>query len=218
MKRLLVMVATLIVTAHAPAFAVPVGGTFQVGPGLTQFLNFTISGHLMGEGVDVNFGGDTNLIRETKQPGQLVLASGLFPADSASGSATITGTTFNLCALITFTCGSFFGNYTPPGGGVIAPAIGSDTTVGISVPFSLTMLVFSPIPPVGSATTTNLVGDGSAIVTLRHVSCGPAGGTCWELRDIQATFTVIPEPATLVLISAAAAVLVLRTRGIRRRT
>jgi hypothetical protein len=148
----------------------------------------------------------------------MVLAGGFVPADSAGGSATINGTTFSLCALITFACGSFSGNYAPPGGGVIAPAIGAPTTVGISVPFSLTMLVSSPIPPVGSATTTNLVGDGSAIVTLRHVSCGPAGGTCWELRDIQATFAVTPEPATLVLISAAAGALLLRTRRTGRST
>jgi PEP-CTERM motif len=214
--RLLVMVATLIVAAHAPAFAVPVGGTFQVGP--TSVAGFiTVSGHLVGEGVDVNFGGDTNLIRQPAQPGQIVLAGGFIPSDTASGTATINGTTFGLCALLTPACGEYSGNYAPPGGGVIAPAIGSQTTVGISVPFHLSMLVFAPIPPGGSGTTTNLVGDGSAIVTLRHASCGPAGGTCWELRDIQATFTVIPEPATLALVGGAVAALVLRTRGIPRR-
>jgi PEP-CTERM motif len=201
MKRLLLLIVAMILTAHAPVEAVPVSGNFQVGPFVDAFF-ITASGHLIGEGVDVNFGGDTGLVRSPVAPGQGIVIIGQFPADTTGGQATINGTTFNLCStFISFICGSFSGAYGPAGGGisVIAPPIGPDMTASIAVPFHLTMVVFPPMP---SITFTDLVGDGSAIVTLRQLSCGPIGGTCWELRDIQATFTVTPEPSTLLLVGS----------------
>jgi PEP-CTERM motif len=208
MKRLLVMVAAVIVISQAPAAAVPISGTFQIGPNAGPLLYLGLAGHLIGQGVDVSASGDTNLVRMPVQPGQPVLASGLFPADTASGIATIgQAPPFNLCSILIATCGTFSGQYTSAL--VTAPPIGLPMTAAFSVPFSLSMSVTSPSPSIPSA---NLEGEGSAIVTLRQVSCGALGGACWEVRDIQATLTAIPEPSTLLLVSSALAGMYARWR------
>lgn len=193
--------------------AVEVGERFTVRPfSLTGDRGFSLFGTIGNRGLDPDCGGGPEFHCATGEEARLAFRwSGL---DFTGVDATLDGNTYREINHLSSTT---FAKIDLVSGTVLLPQAVSATVV-LQAPFSLEGL-FSALTPQGEDVTETLLGRGTVTTTWTGV-IDPDAGTRWDLSFSRFEFAdpaAIPEPGTLVLGGAAAAVAAISRRRRCRR-